>query len=47
MVSVNGMPSVHIPENQFRELVDREGGYAEAKAAVKTAVDDYLDQNNG
>jgi len=32
------MPSIHIPERDFDRLVEQEGGYKEAKEAVKAAV---------
>lgn len=40
------MPTVHISEAVFREYVNREGGYDEAKRAVKKAVKDQLEENN-
>lgn len=32
------MPSIHIPESEFSELVDQQGGYHEAKERVKELV---------
>ena len=38
------MPSIHISEAVFAEYIDREGGYAEAKQAIKEAVREGLEQ---
>lgn len=32
------MPSIHIPEAEFRQMVDQQGGYQEAKERVKELV---------
>jgi len=32
------MPSIHIPENEFSQLVSKTGGYNEAKQRVKELV---------
>ena len=37
------MPSIHIPESVFSSYVDQEGGYDEAKDAIKAAVKEGLD----
>lgn len=37
------MPTVHISESVFREYVDREGGYDEAKQKVKEVVKQELE----
>lgn len=44
VVIVNNMPTVHIAESVFREYVDREGGYDEAKDKVKRVVREELEQ---
>jgi hypothetical protein len=32
------MPSIHIPEDTFAQLIEQEGGFQEAKQAVKEAA---------
>ena len=44
--SYNGaitMPAVHIPEKVFSDLVEQEGGYSEAKQAVKDAAQERVE----
>lgn len=38
------MPSIHISERVFEELVKQEGGYSEAKQAVKEAARDRVQE---
>jgi len=36
------MPSIHIPENDFSQLVSQTGGYEEAKQRVKELVQEEV-----
>ena len=40
------MPSIHISEAVMAELIEKEGGYQEAKEAVKQASRDLVDSGD-